>query len=110
MKRAALGPPSGDSSFSREALQDLGVGCPWGAPAWQPAPLARPSWLTWDQRGSRARIAAGAPRSQAWPLLTEDLLSLKTVMKTDTVGQAPTSPPPKPPAHAVNVQGGCLLL
>lgn len=63
MKRAALGPPSGDSSFSRKALQDLGVGCPWGAPAWQPAPLAQPSRLTWDQRRSRARIAAGAPRS-----------------------------------------------
>ena len=51
-----------------------------------------------------------SPITRAWPLLTEDLLSLKIMMKTDTVGRAPTPPPPKTPAHAVNVQGGCLLL
>lgn len=61
MKRAALGPPSGDSSFSLEALQDLGgvVSLVSACPAARP--LAQPSQLTRDQRGSRARTAAGAP-------------------------------------------------
>lgn len=57
--------------------------------------------------------------TRTWPLLTEDLFSLKAMMKTDTVGPAPIPPTPQAPnayserpgrlPPALNVlKNGCL--